>query len=216
MANDLLDKLAQAVENYDASAAESMSKQTIEAYLDPVEAIERGLARGLRSVGEKFGRGELFLAHLVAAAEAMQAGIKVLEPEMARTKKSLKSLGRVVIGTVEGDIHDIGKSIVAAMLRASGFEVADLGVDVPADTFVNKAKERKADLVGMSALLTTTVLRQADVMKALREANFRDKIKVMIGGAAVTKDWAKKIGADGYAEDAITAVSMAKELLGIR
>ncbi|MDD4331167.1 MAG: B12-binding domain-containing protein [Methanosarcinaceae archaeon] len=180
--------------------------------LEPSEIIEKGLAEGMNEVGLLFERGKLFLPHVMMAAEAMTAGVKLLESEMPLGEKS-KKLGVIVNGTVEGDVHDIGKSIVSTMLQSAGFEVHDIGRDVPTRTFIEKAKEVKADLIGLSALMTTTLQGQRDVIELLKEEGMRDKVKVMIGGAPATQAWAEKIGADCYAENASEAVAKAKELL---
>jgi len=152
----------------------------------------------------------------VMAGEAMKSAIAVLEPEMARQGTSRQIEGRVVIGTIQGDIHDIGKTLVAIMLSANGFEVYDLGVDVPVTRFVEKAREVNADIVGMSALLTTTMVTQRDVIEALEDSGLRSKVKVIVGGAPVTRQWAAEIGADGYSEDAVGAVQLALQLLADR
>jgi trimethylamine corrinoid protein len=190
-----------------------LAKEALRAGLDPMAAIEQGLQPGMMTVGEAFANGEAFIPDLVFAAEAMKAAIAVLEPELMRRKQQRKVLGRVVIGTVEGDIHEIGKTLVGTMLAANGFEVRDLGVDVSAQRFVETAREVNADIVGLSALLTTTMLNQEAVVAALREAGLRERVKVVIGGAPVTREWAREIGADAYAESAIEAVAVVKGVL---
>ena len=180
--------------------------------MEPAEIIEKGLAAGMNQVGVLFERGKLFLPHVMMAADAMTAGVKILEADMpagAQTKK----LGVIVNGTVEGDVHDIGKSIVSTMLQSAGFEVYDIGRDVPIRNFIEKAKEVNANMIGISALMTTTLQGQRDVIELLKEEGLRDKIKVMVGGAPATQAWADKIGADCYAENASEAVAKAKELL---
>jgi methylmalonyl-CoA mutase cobalamin-binding domain/chain len=149
------------------------------------------------------------------AGEAMKTAVSVLEPEMAKRGSERKMLGTVVIGTIEGDIHDIGKTLVGTMLSASGFKVFDLGVDVPVMTLVEKARLENADIVGVSALLTTTMVKQRDVIEALDDMGMRPKVKVMVGGAPVTRTWADEIGADAFSEDAVGAVTVAKQLLGM-
>jgi methylmalonyl-CoA mutase cobalamin-binding domain/chain len=149
------------------------------------------------------------------AGEAMKTAVNVLEPEMSKQGTERKMLGSVVLGTIEGDIHDIGKTLVGTMLSASGFKVFDLGVDVPVMTLVERARAENADIIGVSALLTTTMVRQRDVIEALEDIGLRSMIKVMVGGAPVTRGWAKEIGADGYSEDAVGAVAVAKELLKV-
>jgi len=214
VAQELYRAMAQSVIDGEVDDARRLAQQAVEQGLDPLAAINQGFIPGVNHVGEQFSRGEMFLPDLVLAGEAMKAAIAVLEPEMARRGTQRQTLGRVVIGTVEGDIHDIGKTLVATMLAASGFQVYDLGVDVPVARFVEKAREVEADIVGLSALLTTTMARQADAIKALTEAGLRPRVKVMVGGAPVTASWAAEIGADGTSEDAIGAVAVARRLVG--
>lgn len=176
------------------------------------EIIEKGLAVGMNEVGIRFERGKLFLPHVMMAAGAMEAGVALLEADMPKDAAS-KKLGVIINGTVEGDVHDIGKSIVSTMLQSAGFEVHDIGRDVPLQNFIDKIKETNADMVGMSALMTTTLPAQKEVIEMLKELGMRDSIKVMVGGAPATEAWAAKIGADCYAENASEAVIKAKELL---
>ncbi len=178
----------------------------------PEEIIEKGLSAGMNQVGVLFERGKLFLPHVMIAADAMSAGVKLLEESMPEGSQE-KKLGVIVNGTVEGDVHDIGKSIVSTMLQSAGFEVYDLGRDVPVRNFIEKAKEVNADMIGISALMTTTLQGQREVIDLLKEEGMRSKIKVMVGGAPATQAWADKIGADCYAENASEAVAKAKELL---
>ncbi len=213
MNEDLFQAMAQSIIEGEAEEAERLAHLAIEQNIEPVEAINKGYVVGLDEVGEQFGCGDMFLPDLVQAAEAMKAAVAVLEPEMARRGSSRQILGRVVIGTVEGDIHDIGKTLVATMLSASGFEVYDLGVNVAVQKFVDKAAEVGADLVGLSALLTTTMVKQRKIIQSLTEAGLRPKVKVMVGGAPVTRSWADEIGADGFSEDAMGAVAVAKQLV---
>ena len=180
--------------------------------MEPSEIIEKGLAAGMNEVGILFERGKLFLPHVMMAADAMTAGVEVLKDLMPEGASGSK-LGVIVNGTVEGDVHDIGKSIVSTMLQSAGFEVYDIGRDVPTRNFIEKAKEVNADMIGISALMTTTLQGQRDVIELLKEEGLRDKIKVMVGGAPATQAWADKIGADCYAENASEAVAKAKELL---
>ena len=177
-----------------------------------VEIIDKGLAAGMNEVGVMFERGKLFLPHVMMAADAMSAGVEALQDEMAGGEAGEK-LGVIVNGTVEGDVHDIGKAIVSTMLQAAGFEVHDIGRDVPLQNFIDKIKETNADMVGLSALMTTTLTGQKDVIELLKEEGLRDSVKVMVGGAPATQAWADKIGADCYAENASEAVAKAKELL---
>lgn len=181
----------------------------------PLAIIERGLMPGLAAVGERFARGEYFLPHLIIAARGMQQAMALLEPQLRARQEPLPGAGAVVIGTVRGDIHEIGKSLVATMLAASGFQVHDLGVDVPVEAFVASVRETGASLLGLSALLTTTMTAQREVIQALIRAGLRARVKVMVGGAPVTQAWADTIGADGYAEDAVAAVALARRLASL-
>lgn len=214
MTDELFRAMAQSVIDGDPDAAADLARRAVEQGIDPLEAINKGFVPGVDYVGEQYARGEMFLPDLVLAGEAMKAAIAILEPEIARKGGQRQTLGTVVIGTVEGDIHDIGKTLVATMLSVGGFRVYDLGVDVPVTAFVEKAREVNADIIGMSALLTTTMVRQRDVIEALEDAGIRQWVKVMVGGAPVTRSWAEEIGADGYSEDAIGAVAVARQLLG--
>jgi len=180
--------------------------------LEPSEIIEKGLAAGMNQVGVLFERGKLFLPHVMMAADAMTAGVNSLKDLMPEGSIQSK-MGVIVNGTVEGDVHDIGKSIVSTMLQSAGFEVYDIGRDVPVKNFIEKAKEVDANMIGISALMTTTLQGQRDVIELLKEEGMRERIKVMVGGAPATQAWADKIGADCYAENASEAVAKAKELL---
>lgn len=215
MSSELFDEMAQSIIYGETEDAEALARQAVEQGIDPVQAINQGFVVGLDEVGEQFGCGEMFLPDLVQAAEAMKAAVAILEPEMAKSGAARQMLGKVVIGTVEGDIHDIGKTLVATMLSAGGFQVYDMGVNVPTMTLVEKAREVGADIVGVSALLTTTMTKQRDVIEALDDMGLRPQVKVIIGGAPVTEDWVNDIGADGYSKDAVGAVTVAKKLMGI-
>ena len=206
-------KLTAAVIEGNSEAAKSGVTEALAAQLDPLEVIEKGLAEGLREVGRRFEAGEMFLMQLILSGEAMKTGVDMLKPEILRQNKQLTGSGKFLIGTVEGDIHDIGKSIVAAMLTAEGFEVIDVGVDIPDKIFVDKTKEIKPNILGLSALMTTTRTKQRDVIDALKQTDARNNVKVMVGGATVTPEWAEEIGADAYGEDAIEAVKRAKQML---
>ncbi len=214
MSNELFQAMAQSVINGEVGDAKRLAQQSIEQGIDPLEAVNKGFVIGINHVGEQFGCGVMFLPDLVMAGEAMKAALAILEPELNKRGTARQILGKVVIGTVKGDIHDIGKTIVATMLSASGFQVYDLGHDVSVEKFVEKAREVSADIVGLSALLTTTMVRQREVIKALNDAGLRPQVKVMVGGAPVTRGWVEEIGADGYSEDAVGAVAVAKKLLG--
>lgn len=212
--SDLNEKLARAVMMYDPERSRALAKEIVTKGLDPLRAIDEGLARGLRQVGVLFGRREAFLPELVMATEAMKAGLEVLEPELRNKRKGRSFRGRFLMGTVRGDMHDIGKTIVGSILAAEGYEVIDLGVDVPMEKFVEKVRELKPDILGLSALMTTTILGQRDVIEALEKARIRDSVIVLVGGAAVTDDWAGQIGADGCAKDVSEALELCERLLG--
>lgn len=215
MMEDLFQKMAQSILDGDSDSAVALAQQSIAEGLDPLDAITKGFVIGVNQVGESFSCGQAFLPELVMAGEAMKAAVATLEPEMAKRGTARTVFGKVVLATVEGDIHEIGKTLVGTMLSASGFQVYDLGVDVPTARIIEKVKEVNADLVGLSALLTTTMVKQKEVIDELDKQGLRNKVKVMVGGAPVTRDWVNKIEADGYSEDAIGAVGLAKSLLGI-
>jgi corrinoid protein of di/trimethylamine methyltransferase len=215
MTEDLFPEMRQAIIDGDPARATGLAEQALAAGIAPLDAIEQGFVPGLSWVGEQFGAGELFLPDMMLAARAMQQAVDVLEPEMQRRATARAVAGRVVIGTVKGDIHEIGKNLVGMMLSTSGFEVHDLGVDVAPERFVEAAQEHNADLIGVSALLTTTMAGQRTVVEALSSAGLRPKVKVMVGGAPASQQWATEIGADGYSEDAIGAVALARQLLGV-
>jgi corrinoid protein of di/trimethylamine methyltransferase len=214
MDNELFRAMAQSVEDGDPEEAQRLAGQAVAQGIDPLDAINKGFVLGVNTVGEGFSRGDLFLPDLVLAGEAMKAAVAVLEPEMARLGAQRSMLGKVVIGTVEGDIHDIGKTLVSTMLNASGFEVHDLGSDVPLVKLLEKARELNADIVGLSAMLTTTMVNQRRFIQMLKDAGLHGKVKVMVGGSPVTRAWANEIGADGYSEDGFGAVAVAKTLVG--
>jgi corrinoid protein of di/trimethylamine methyltransferase len=214
MSDELFDAMCQSVIDGDPDEAAALAERAIRDAVDPLEAIDLGYVPGLTEVGERFSSGEMFLPDMMLAARAMQRAVKVLEPEMTRRATHRHVLGRVVLGTVKGDIHEIGKNLVGMMLSANGFEVHDLGVDVPPERFVETARSVGADIVGISALLTTTMTGQRDVVRALEVAGLRPGVRVLVGGAPVTQAWAADIGADGCAEDAIGAVALSRELVG--
>lgn len=213
MGTELFQAMAQSVIDGEAIAAEQSARQSIERGIDPLDAINEGFVVGMNFVGEQFSLNELFIPDLVMAGEAMKAALGVLEQELAKSGAQRQTLGKVVLGTVRGDIHEIGKNLVGTMLSANGFQVYDLGVDVPVETFVEKAREVDADIVGISSLLTTTMVYQRDVVLALEAHGMLPKVKVMVGGAPVSRAWAEEIGANGYGEDATGAVALAKKLV---
>jgi 5-methyltetrahydrofolate--homocysteine methyltransferase len=179
----------------------------------PMEIIEKGLRPAMEEVGRKFETLEIFLPEMIMAADAMAAGVELLRPNMAG-KEAEGRIGRLVLGTVSGDVHRIGKDIVRIMLEGAGFEVADVGHDVPDDTFVKNVRDGKPDILGMSALMTTTMQNIPRVIEALNAEGLRGKVKVIVGGAPVLPEWAKQIGADGYGENAVQAVKIARQLVG--
>jgi trimethylamine corrinoid protein len=212
---ELFKQMAQSITDGESEKAAELAQQSIAMGIDPLEAINQGFVAGVNYVGDQFSCGNMFLPELVMAGEAMKAAVAVLEPELNKRGTERKMLGKVVLATVEGDIHEIGKTLVGTMLSATGFQVYDMGVDVPIMKVVEKAREVNADIVALSALLTTTMVHQRDVIEALEDVGLRSKVKVMVGGAPVTQEWVKQIGADGYSEDAIGAAKVAKQLLGV-
>jgi corrinoid protein of di/trimethylamine methyltransferase len=208
---EYFEKAVQHIIDANDEAVVQLAQKYLDEGFDPVEMIEKGLSEGIRKLGDLFDRGEVFLPHLIIASEAMTAAVKVLEQALPPDQVG-KKLAKIVLGTVEGDVHDIGKGIVATMLRVYGFEVIDLGRDVPIATFVEKAKELDADVVGSSALMTTTQVGQKALEKALTEAGIRGKLTTMVGGAATTEHWATKIGATFWAENAGDTVMKLKEI----
>jgi corrinoid protein of di/trimethylamine methyltransferase len=212
---DLIAQITESIVEGDPERTVNLVRQALEQGLEPLDIINRALVPGMDVVGEKFSNGEYFLPNLVISASGMQDAVKLLEPELLKRQQEVQQAGKVVLGTVRGDIHEIGKTLVGTMLSVNGFKVYDLGVDVPIESFVAKVKETGANLLGLSALLTTTMTGQRQVIEALEAAGLRQQVKVMVGGAPVTSGWAKEIGADGYAEDAIRAVQLARQLAGV-
>lgn len=211
--DNLFADMKQAVLDGEIEIAEELAQKVVEGDLNPLEAIEKGYVPGIDEVGALFEEAQIFLPELIAAAEAMKAALTVLEPALQQRDMARAILGKVVIGTMHNDIHDIGKDMVASMLMAAGFEVINLGVNVPCDTFIGKVKELDADILALSALLTTTMPEQKVVIKALEKEGLRSGVKVLVGGAPVNRQWADEIKADGYAENAIEAVKIARQLM---
>jgi corrinoid protein of di/trimethylamine methyltransferase len=212
---ELLGQLTQAVIDGEPEDAAELAQQALDQGIAPLECINQGLTPGITKVGDLFASGEYYLPDLIIGAEAMKEALAILEPLLIEDAQEREVLGRVVIGTVAGDLHEIGKTLVGTMLTANGFHVTDIGVDQSTDDFVAAVRENKATLLGASALLTTTMLEQQKIIEALQEAGLRDQVKIMVGGAPVTQSWADKIGADGYASDAIAAVALARQLVGV-
>jgi corrinoid protein of di/trimethylamine methyltransferase len=213
VSTELFAQMAQTIIDGEAEEAAALAQQGLDAGIPAADILDSGYVKGIEEVGDLFARGEFFLPELVQGAEAMKAAVAVLEPALEGSGGA-RSLGKAVAGTVAGDIHEIGKTIVCSMLSAAGFTVIDVGCDVSVESFVEKVREENADLLLLSALLTTTMPNQSKTIAALKEAGLRDSVKVMIGGAPTTRAWADEIGADGYAEDAIEAVAAAKRLMG--
>jgi corrinoid protein of di/trimethylamine methyltransferase len=206
----LFNDIRKAIVEGDKLRAQELAREAIRSKADLNEVIEKGYVPGIQAVGELWEKGEYFLPELITSGESMKAAMDILQPEMAKENIKSRSLGKIVIGTVEGDIHDIGKNLVASMLQANGFEVLDVGTDVKLEKFIEKAEAEKADIICLSALLTTTMLNQKRFIEMLRQKGLYGKYKVLVGGAPATQKWADDIGAQGYAENAALAVKAAK------
>ena len=213
MQDTLLENIKQAVIDSNAEAIPVFTEKAIKDGFEPLDIIDKALVVGMRVVGDKYECGEYFLPHLIISASGLKKAMDILKPHLQSRNQEIEKAGTVVIGTVQGDIHEIGKTLVATMLSANGFEVHDLGVDVSIDKFIEAVIEHNANVVGLSALLTTTMTVQRDIIVALKKHGLRKKVKVIIGGAPINKDWAERIGADGFADDAMRAVAVLKELL---
>lgn len=205
--------MEQAILDGDADKVAELVEAALKEGVAPTEILNEGLTKGMNVVGDLFKRDELFVPEVIVSAKAMKRGTEILQPLIPREKREASKLA--ILGTVKGDIHDIGKNLVKSMMEGAGFEVIDLGIDVPAETFVQKALELKPHIVAMSALLTTTMVYMKDVIDALQEAGIRDQVKILVGGAPITKAFAAEIGADGTAPDAVTAADLAKNLMGL-
>jgi len=214
MSSEILNRLQKAILDYDEAEAASCARKIVEEQIDPVEALN-AMTTAIRQVGDGFGKGELFLPDLIGAADAMSAATPILEEEIGRSGATRESLGTVVIGTVYGDIHTIGKTMVATLLMAEGFHVEDLGINVTAEGFIEGIKKHNADILAMSALLTTTAPEQRKVIDSLKKEGLMDKVKVIVGGGAITQEFADSIGADGYDPTAPGSVKLARKLIGI-
>ncbi len=209
---DIYEEMNQFVITGQKDAVARRTQELLDAGKDAKEILDRGLLPAMEVVGQKFQTGEFFVPEMLLAARAMSAGLELLKPLLE--KSDVKPIARVVMGTVKGDIHDIGKNLVSMMLRGGGFEVIDAGVDVQPEKFIELVEQNQASLVGLSALLTTTMLGMKEVIETFERQGVRDKVKIMVGGAPVSEDFAHKIGADGYAKDAAEAVHLAKKLAG--
>ena len=209
---EFLGMVKKAIVTGNKDEAEQLAQQAISEKMDLNEVIEQGYILGIREVGRLWEEGEYFLPELITSAECMKAAMEIMKPELEKAHITTRSAGKIVIGTVEGDIHDIGKNLVSSILSANGFDVVDLGADVKLDRFIEKADELNADLICLSALLTTTMTGQKRLIERLKEKGLYGRFKVMVGGAPVNQKWADDIGADGYSENALTAVGAAKKL----
>jgi corrinoid protein of di/trimethylamine methyltransferase len=215
---ETLDKLIQAIIDGDEAEAKKITEDALAAGMDPLNVVKKGAVKAMDIIGEKWRRFEMFLSHVMLAADAMKSVMAVLLPKIAAEQKSTFSLGRVVLGTVSGDIHDIGKNLVGTLLSVAGFEVHDIGVDIPSKDFIEKAKELNADIIAMSCLLSTSMYFQKDIIQYLEDAGLREKYYVVVGGGPVTADWTTEIGADGWGKYADDAVTVCRRLIagGVR
>lgn len=211
MKDKILKEIREALMKGDRSSVAALTKQALDAGLEVRDIIDHGLVAGMEVIGAKFKANEIFIPEVLISAKAMHSGMAILEPHFV--KHGIKPIGKVLIGTVKGDLHDIGKNIVSMMLRGACFEIDDLGIDVSPQKFIDAARSKDIDIIAMSSLLTTSMNAMRDTIKGLDDAGLRGKIKIMVGGAPITREFAVSIGADGYARDAATAVDKAKELL---
>jgi trimethylamine corrinoid protein len=211
MTQTTFEEAAQSIVNGDADSAVAIAKQGLKLGIDPLRLINEGFVPGINEVGDQFGVGRLFIPQLMLAARAMERATEIINTAFPEQDEFAQ--GKIVIATVEGDVHDIGKTIVATLFKANGFDVIDLGRDVPTARIIEAAETNDADIIGTSTLLTTTMTVQKDLEETLKEAGLRDKYKTIVGGAPVTKRWADRIGADAYANDAVDGVRIAKELM---
>jgi len=203
--------LAGAIIECDAAKADELTRKLVDEGAKPQEVINKGLISGMNVVGDRFKKGEMYVPEVMMAAKAMHAGMNIVKPLLAEGESS--STGKVVLGTVAGDLHDIGKNLVGMMMESGGMEVVDVGIDVPPEKFAEAVKEHKPQIVGMSALLTTTMLAMKDTIEVLKEEGLRDSVKIIVGGAPVTQDFSDEIGADGWAPDAASAKELALNLI---
>jgi len=213
---EIFEDLLRAVVDLDEEGGKRAAVKLIEKKINPIEGVEKGLSKGMKTIGEMFNKSEIYLPEMIMAADVFKSVMELLKPHISAESLDKMKRGTVVIGTVKGDIHAIGKDIVAMLLETAGFTVHNLGVDVATSTFIGEARKVKADIIGLSALLTTTMPAQKDVIDILKETGERDKYTILIGGAPTSQDWADEIGADGYGETAESAISLALELVAKR
>ena len=208
-------KLAQTIIDGTKAECVRLIEEGLANGMDPLDAVEKGLSKGITKVGEDFGAGIFFLPELIQAANAMKEGVAILDEKIKTSGKERKSLGKIVIGTVKGDIHDIGKSVVSAVLQANGYDVVDIGIDVPENQFIQAVKDNNADVLGMSTLLTLPLEEMGKVIEKMKEEGLRDKVKIIVGGCPVTQEYADEIDADAVGFDAQDAVVKVNRLLGV-
>lgn len=211
----IFEKMADAVIRGNEEECRELAKAALKENIEPVKAIQEGFAKGMETVGINFECGKFYLPEMMLAAKAMNAGVEVFEPVIAsKGSQGAQKRATVVLATIQGDMHDIGKNIVKLLMSTSGFEVIDLGKDVKVTRIIEEAQEKRADIIGVSALMTTTMAYMPELIEELSATDMRQRLKVMVGGAPVTEEWAKEIGSDGYAKDAVGAIRVARELLG--
>lgn len=212
--DELFLEIQQSIIDLDEERTEELTKQAIDEGYDPLDILQKGLTKGVKTVGDKFGRGEVFLPELAMSADCMRAGVQHVDPLLADLELDDEDTGgKFLIGTVDEDIHNIGKNILITMLKANGFEVVDLGVEIENEEFVEAVEEHDPDILGMSALMTMTMDHQQEVIELLEEEGLREDLKIMVGGAPTSQEWCEEIGADGYGDNADAAVEVAKELV---
>jgi len=209
---EIMQGLYEAILSLDADKARGMAEELIKTDIDITEAIETRMSPAMEEIGRKFQTGEMFLPELALSADVFQAAMDILQPKLSEAKQKVKPKGRIVMGSVKGDIHSIGKDLVCTMLKTAGFEVFNLGVDIPTFTFLEEAQKNEVDIIGLSALMTTTMPQQREIIEALNSEGLRGKFQVIVGGGSVNQEWANKIGADGYGESPAQAVELAKRL----
>ena len=209
----ILDRLMNAIIDGDNDRAKDSALEAIKVQIHPLEAVEQGLSRGMYIVGERFESGESFLPELLMAADTFNAAMEVLQPELESQKTEVTKLGKVILGSVKGDVHSIGKNIVGTVLSIHGVDVVDMGVDVPSLNFIQEAETHKADIIALSAIMTTTMPSQREVIEMLKDMNLRDKYFVIVGGGPITEEWSNEIGSDGCAKSAVASVELVKKLL---
>ena len=210
---EIFANLASAVIEGNTNQAQRNATEALLSKIDPLEAVEEGLSKGMAVVGENFEKGEAFLPELLMAADTFSAAMEILKPEIEAQKKQMARMGKILIGTVKSDVHNIGKNIVATVFETQGFDVVDIGIDNPSLKFIEEAEKVRADVIALSSLMTTTMPGQKEVIDTLKEMKLRDKYFVIVGGGPVTQEWADRIGADGYGKSAVQAADIVKRLL---